>query len=167
MGCLHAVCAWGGMERCGAAETVVLDAPTRDIERSTVGCHYFCESGSSNAREGWKPINDSTLMRVEVLSFEGCPNAEATHDLVRQAMCLEELDAPIAFIEIDNPEVAQHMRFLGSPSVRVNGEDVEPSANDRTEYGLMCRTYSRSAGAGGTPPMDMIRAALRRGFTGK
>jgi hypothetical protein len=106
-------------------------------------------------------------MRVEVLSFEGCPNAEATRDLVRQAIYLEELDVPIAFIEVDNPEVAQRMRFLSSPSVRVNGQDVEPSANDRTECGLMCRTYCGGSGAAGTPPIDMIRAALRRGVTGK
>lgn len=106
-------------------------------------------------------------MRVEVLSFEGCPNAEATRDLVRQAMRLEDVDAPIAFIEVDNSEAAQHMRFLGSPSVRVNGDDVEPSAIQRTEYGVMCRTYCNGSGATGTPPIDMIRKALRRGVTGQ
>jgi hypothetical protein len=101
-------------------------------------------------------------MRIEVLTFEGCPNANTTRELVLQALRLEAVDAPIDFIEVDSPEVAQHVRFLGSPSVRVDGEDVEPSANRRAGYGLMCRTYRYGTGAFGTPSIEMIRAAIRR-----
>jgi hypothetical protein len=100
-------------------------------------------------------------MRIEVLTFEGCPNAAATRDLVRQAVRLEAVDAAVDFIEVDSLEVAQRARFLGSPSVRVDGEDVERSAKHRTGYGLMCRTYSYGAGAFGTPSIEMIRTAIR------
>ena len=105
------------------------------------------------------------LMLIEILTFQGCPHADATRDLVRQAMRLERVDAALDFIDVDSSEVAQHMRFLGSPSVRVDGEDVELSANHRTGYGLMCRTYSYGAGAFGTPSIEMIRAAIRRRAT--
>lgn len=101
-------------------------------------------------------------MRVEVLTFEGCPNVHATRELVRQAVLLEAVGAPIDFIEVDSLEAAQRLRFLGSPSVRVDGEDVEPSANHRTGYGLMCRTYGYGVEAAGTPSIEMIRAAIRR-----
>lgn len=102
------------------------------------------------------------LVRIEVLTFEGCPNADAARELVRQAVRSEAVDAEIEFIEVGTPELAQRLRFLGSPSVRVDGEDVEPLANDRTAYGLMCRTYGFGSVAAGTPPIETICAALRR-----
>ena len=61
------------------------------------------------------------------------------------------------------PDVARRLRFLGSPSVRVDGEDVEPSANFRSAYGLMCRTYRVGSESSEKPAFGMIRAAIRRG----
>lgn len=104
-------------------------------------------------------------MRVEILTFEGCPNAGATHELVRQALHLEAVDAVVDHIEVDSVEAAQRVRFLGSPSVRVDGQDVEPSANHRAGYGLACRTYNSGAGALGTPSIEMIRTAIHRRAT--
>jgi hypothetical protein len=101
-------------------------------------------------------------VRVEVLTFEGCANAEAIGELVRQALRLEAVDDSIDFIEVNSPEAARRIRFLGSPSVRVDGVDVEPSANHRTEFGLMCRTYGDAARTAGIPSIEMIRAAIRR-----
>lgn len=101
-------------------------------------------------------------MRLEVLTFEGCPNVEAVHELVRQAVLLEAADAVIDFVEIDSLEAAQRMRFLGSPSVRIDGEDIEPSANHRTAYGFMCRMYGYGAEISGIPSIEMIRAAIRQ-----
>jgi hypothetical protein len=105
-------------------------------------------------------------MRIEILTFEGCPNATATFERVREAVRLEVVDAEIDVIEVTTPDLAERVRFLGSPSVRVDGQDVEPSAKDRTEYGLMCRTYSCGTGADGVPPIAMIREAIRRHVAG-
>ena len=101
-------------------------------------------------------------MHIEVLTFAGCPHAESARDVVRQALRLESVDAEIDDISVETIELAQRLRFLGSPSVRVDGEDVEPAANDRTEFGLMCRTYGHGAGAAGAPSIEMIRTAIRR-----
>lgn len=101
-------------------------------------------------------------MRIEILAFEGCPNANPTEDVVREALRLESIDAAIDLIEVDAPDLAHQLRFLGSPSVRVEGEDVEPSANARTAYGLMCRTYNEGNQVAGMPSVAMIRSAIRR-----
>ncbi len=103
-------------------------------------------------------------MHIEVLTFEGCRNAESARELVRRAVQVEAVDATIEFIEVNTRDVAQQIRFLGSPSVRVDGEDVEPSADSRAEYGLMCRTYRVGSGSFGVPPIAMIRSAIRRGI---
>ena len=73
----------------------------------------------------------------------------------------EAVDARIERIEIDTPERAVRIRFLGSPSVRVNGRDVEPGADARDAFGLMCRTYRRGETVEGAPPVGMIQAAIR------
>jgi hypothetical protein len=46
--------------------------------------------------------------------------------------------------------------FLGSPTIRVNGLDIDPASRNCTEIGFACRRY-----AGGLPSEDMILAALR------
>ena len=104
-------------------------------------------------------------MRIEILTFPGCPNADVTHELVRQAVELESVDATIEIINVETPDLAEDLRFLGSPSVRVDREDVELAANDRKAYGLMCRTYPNGSECLGRPPLEMIRAAIRRHST--
>ena len=52
------------------------------------------------------------------------------------------------------------MRFLGSPTVRVNGRDVEPGADDRDDYVFSCRIYRNQGGVSGQPDERWLRAAL-------
>jgi hypothetical protein len=62
---------------------------------------------------------------------------------------------------VDTPEDAERERFLGSPTVRVNGRDVDPGAGERTDYGLKCRIYrSTEDGQSHVPPESWIRRAL-------
>ena len=84
-------------------------------------------------------------MTIEVLYFEGCPNHQPTVDRVREILGRLGLDEEVVELEIQGPEDARHLRFLGSPSVRVNGVDIEPAACTRTDYGFACRTYPRGA----------------------
>ncbi len=58
-------------------------------------------------------------------------------------------------------ETAHRLKFLGSPSIRVNGLDVEPEARSRTEFGMMCRTYAGKCCQHGLPSRELIRNALR------
>jgi len=51
-------------------------------------------------------------------------------------------------------------RFLGSPTVRVDGIDVEPGAGRRSAFAVSCRLYRTPAGLHATPPEDWIVAAL-------
>ena len=79
---------------------------------------------------------------VEVLLTEDCPNASITLERVREAariMGIKNLRPKI--VRIVNAGEASAVRFLGSPSVRVNGRDVEPEANTRRDFGLQCRVY--------------------------
>jgi hypothetical protein len=58
---------------------------------------------------------------------------------------------------------AEREQFLGSPTLRIDGRDVEPGAADRTDYGLKCRIYHTGEGLTGLPADDWILAALNAG----
>ena len=108
-------------------------------------------------------MSESDALRVEILTFEGCPNATTARERVREALKAEHLaDARVDEIDIPNAEAARTIRFLGSPTVRVNGEDVEAAARAESDYGLMCRTYATDGRLEGAPSVDLIRKALRR-----
>jgi hypothetical protein len=56
---------------------------------------------------------------------------------------------------------AHRERFLGSPTLRIDGRDVEPGAEERTDFGLKCRLYRTPEGFAGTPPDAWVLEALR------
>jgi hypothetical protein len=99
---------------------------------------------------------------IEVLTFEGCPHAAPALVLVNRVVAESGLDATVRRIDIPNAEDAITYRFLGSPTIRVDGLDIEPGADHRTSYVLSCRVYRTSAGVGGVPDEAWLREALAR-----
>lgn len=100
--------------------------------------------------------------RVEILFFDGCPNAEAARDLVERVARELEIEPEIQVVEVPDTDAAERTRFLGSPSIRVNGVDVEPGAEERTNYVLSCRVYRTADGVFGHPHETWLREALAR-----
>jgi hypothetical protein len=103
------------------------------------------------------------VKRIEVLVFDGCPNVEATLERAREAVAATDVPADVQVVRVQSPDDAERLRFLGSPTVRVDGVDVEPESNDRGDFGLQCRIYSVDGRYEGAPPADWIAAALRAG----
>ncbi len=97
-------------------------------------------------------------MTLEVLYFDGCPGYERLMPELREQAAAIGADLVVQRIEDSAQAVA--LRFLGSPSVRVDGLDVEPGAEDRVDYGLKCRLYRTDAGQSATPPSEWIERAL-------
>lgn len=101
-------------------------------------------------------------MQIELLHFDGCTNtAEATRRL-QSVLDANEVDADIRLVEVRDFEEAAAMRFLGSPTIRIDDEDIEPDARGRTDYGFMCRTYADEDGlTTGVPSAALIADAVR------
>jgi hypothetical protein len=100
-------------------------------------------------------------MRIEVLYFDGCPNHRPAIERVRQVLAEEGLSAEVLEVNVSEPLIAQEVGFLGSPSIRVNGLDVEPEARRVHTYGIMCRTYTMNGRREGLPSREMLRRAIR------
>jgi len=99
-------------------------------------------------------------MKIEVLYFDGCPHHRPAVERVRRALREEGLAADVEEIKVPDAASAQALGFLGSPTIRINGKDIEPAARASVNFGLMCRTYMEGGVPAGVPPMELIRAAL-------
>ena len=108
-------------------------------------------------------------MTVELLYFDGCPNHEALQVRLPELLRVAGVEGSVELVHVGSEEDARRLGFLGSPTVRVNGRDVEPGAAERSDFGLKCRLYRTESGLTGTPPEDWILAALAagRGDTGQ
>ena len=97
---------------------------------------------------------------VEVLTFEGCPHAEPALALVRRVIAESGIGATVRRVDVPDPEAAAANRFLGSPTIRVNGRDIEPGAGERDTYAVSCRVYRTEGGLKGEPDERWLRDAL-------
>src|SRR5215216_7749769 len=98
-------------------------------------------------------------MQMEILYFDGCPTYLKAEKTLREVLEEEGLEAEVDLIAVNTDEEAQELRFAGSPTIRVNGEDLFP-VPERAEYALGCRMYTTPEGLRGSPTTEMLRKAL-------
>jgi len=100
-------------------------------------------------------------MKVELLYIADCPNIEAARRPLKEA--LRELGLPeeISEIEVRDSAHAQALAFPGSPTIRVDGKDVEATFLGQGGYGVSCRMYVVDGTRQGVPSQEIIRKAIR------
>jgi hypothetical protein len=102
-------------------------------------------------------------MRIDFFFWADCPSHEQALERLREVMAEERLTAPIGITEVRDEQQAVELRFLGSPTIRIDGVDVDPTADQYDQYNLTCRIYTRPDGRiTPLPPREMLQAALRR-----
>jgi hypothetical protein len=106
----------------------------------------------------------ATALRVELLYFDGCPNHLVAEEVLKEVMADENVQAPVIRVQVETPESAVSQRFLGSPTIRLNGKDIDPAGDDG-QYSLRCRMYRINGKLSGVPDIELIRAALRQALT--
>ena len=74
--------------------------------------------------------------KLELLFAPGCEAIEGTVAMVNEVLREFKSDAIVTEVMVDTEEKTRQLKFLGSPSIRVNGLDIEPGADQRRDYGL-------------------------------
>lgn len=97
---------------------------------------------------------------VEIFYFDGCPNHEPALALVKRLSAELGIEPEIRLVNVPDVESAQQLCFLGSPTVRVGGRDVDPHTEERADYALSCRVFRTEAGIVGQPDERWVRDAL-------
>ena len=100
-------------------------------------------------------------MKTELYYFDGCPSYQQALDNLKEALELEALPADVAMIRVDSPDDAQAKRFIGSPTIRIDGADVEGPEAEQKGYGFGCRIYADNGSSAGWPSVERIRHALQ------
>ena len=91
-------------------------------------------------------------MKIHLLHFQGCPNVEAARTALRDALAVEELDAPIDEIDIGDDAAPDWAHGWESPTILINGQDV---AGQQPSGASCCRLYQD-----GAPSVEVIRAQI-------
>ena len=102
-------------------------------------------------------------MKIEFLYFEDCRNHHATLYLLKKVLGEIGLSDPVIEINISSDEMAKQERFLGSPSIRIDGVDIEgPTDPPENNVANKCRIYSVDGVPKGVPPEELITSALQK-----
>jgi hypothetical protein len=101
-----------------------------------------------------------TRLRVSFLYYEECPSHDLALERLREVMAEESIANEVEVIKVETEEQAHESHFVGSPTIRVDGQDIDPPIDAR--YALTCRVYHlKDDRISPLPSKDMIRRALR------
>ncbi|MFI5259745.1 MAG: hypothetical protein ACHQ01_09080 [Candidatus Limnocylindrales bacterium] len=104
-------------------------------------------------------------LRVELLVVEDCPHLDQAYRDLETVLRRGIIEVPIQVVFLASPDDAEFLGFQGSPTIRIDGEDVVPQPG--LPVALGCRIYRDAGGKMlGSPPIEAIRAAVdahRRG----
>ena len=96
---------------------------------------------------------------VELLAVEDCPHLEQARRDLESVVGGGIIETPIQLILVGSVDDAEFLGFQGSPTIRVNGDDVVPQPG--LPIALGCRIYRDAEGrAAGSPSIESIRAAV-------
>jgi hypothetical protein len=112
-----------------------------------------------------RSLRGVTQPQVELLFWDGCPSHPQALEELRAVMIELGLDADQVLVrEVDTERLADRERFVGSPTIRIDGVDVQdPGAEP---VALTCRVYHRRDGrVSPVPDPADVRDALRNAMT--
>jgi hypothetical protein len=103
-------------------------------------------------------------VRVEILARKDCPSRGMAMVVVQRVIAETGVPVDLTVIDVTNESQAAKHCFLGSPTVRVDGLDVEPGSNGSTDFTLDDRVYRGPRGLQGWPEGRWVRDALLLAF---
>lgn len=101
-------------------------------------------------------------MQIEILWFDDCPNHERALALLEDVLRERGIRESVISVRVVDAAFAESVRFPGSPTIRIDGNDIEPGFEDPGEYALRCRVYRTSEGLRGVPERAWIESVLDR-----
>jgi hypothetical protein len=102
---------------------------------------------------------ESRSVRIEIYYTAGCPNRRITVERVREVLRELAIAGKVREVMV-HPPLASVRGFLGTPTVHVNGIDIERSARTSHWAGVMCRTYRDREQIDSAPSKQLIRQAI-------
>jgi hypothetical protein len=100
-------------------------------------------------------------LKIEFLFWDGCPSWPEARALLDTVLADRGVHADVEVREVTSDAEAEELRFPGSPTIRVDGRDVDPEGALGRAM-LACRIYHDPEGrVSPIPTRDQLEAALR------
>jgi hypothetical protein len=100
-------------------------------------------------------------VRVELLYADGDPASMAARQNLVEVLTEDAFETPIQMIAVASLSDAELLEMRGSPTVRIDGVDIDPGWDG--PIGLQARAYASEDGASGpVPGKALIRRAVER-----
>ena len=99
---------------------------------------------------------------MELYYFDECPSWQQARASLQEALQLEKISAEIETIRVTNADDIQLKRFIGSPTIRIDGIDIEGPVAETRGYAYGCRVYADGTRTAGWPSVNQVRRALQR-----
>lgn len=121
------------------------------------------------------------IMKIQLLYILDCPWCVKTKELIKGSLKELGATADVEEILIDSDEKARKYKFKGSPTIRIDGKDIQEEVSKarclpceelsgkvkgttkfvKQECGCGCRTYSYKGKQYPYPPKEMIKEAIK------
>ncbi len=103
------------------------------------------------------------MLRIDFLFWKECPSHPKAWERLKEVLSRMKLSAEIRRIEVKTEEEATRENFPGSPTIRINGRDIDPEGARQQRAGLSCRIYHDTGGRViPVPPAELIQKALEK-----
>lgn len=97
-------------------------------------------------------------LTIDLLYFDHCPSYRQAWNDILDVLVEEKMDASVRLVAVEDMDRAQDLRFAGSPTIKVNGVDLEEYQGDGV---IACRVYKENDGKG-WPSKDLLRDRLKK-----
>jgi len=96
---------------------------------------------------------------VEILYTDECPFWKEALKLIESVVRESRMEISIKNTKVSSVTEAKRLKFPGSPTVRINGVDIDPAVKETEGY-VGCRIYRYKGRMYEYPPREMIKSAL-------
>jgi hypothetical protein len=114
-----------------------------------------------------RTFSEGEAMKIKLLYFDGCPSYQEALQNLREALAEDGIGASIELVNVTSAEEAERLQFLGSPTIQIDGVDLEGPEATSQGVGFGCRVYEDGGQMRGWPSKEQIRAALKGRFQQK
>jgi hypothetical protein len=99
-------------------------------------------------------------VRIEILARKDCDSRGMAINVVERVVAETGVPAQVEVIDVGSLAQAEQLRFPGSPTVRVDGRDVDRKWIETSDVSLDDRVYRTGRGLAGWPDAQWVREAI-------
>ena len=101
----------------------------------------------------------TTPVKVELLTVADCPGKPGAEAMIAEVAAELGLSVSLEMQEVADERAGERLRFAGSPTIRVEGVDIEPGWEPPDDFTPRCRVYQTATGLRGLPERAWLLSA--------